>query len=80
MRFPQWVARQPRGILKRIELEHGVGYNTLARVMRGEILTNYTVAKRISDATSGAVSVPELCEAPTARARRGRAPARRAAR
>jgi hypothetical protein len=63
MRFPEWARQQPRGALKRIERDHGVGYNTLARLMRGETLANYTVAKKISDATDGAVTVAEICEA-----------------
>lgn len=63
MRFPEWVKQQPRGVLKRIEREHDVGYNTLARLVRGETLSNYTVAKKISDATGGAVSIAEICEA-----------------
>lgn len=62
MRFSEWAKRQPRGVLKRIEREQGVGYNTLSRLMRGETLANYVVAKKISDATDGEVSVAELCE------------------
>ena len=70
MRFFEWAKRQPRGVLKRIELEHGVGYNTLSRLMRGETLTSYLVAKRVSAATGGEVSIEEICEPPKRTSRR----------
>jgi hypothetical protein len=62
MRFSEWVEGQPRGAMKRLERETGVGYNTLARLRRGETLRRYDVAKTLSDATGGAVSVADLCE------------------
>lgn len=62
MRFSEWAKQQPRGALKRIEREHGVGYTTLARLVAGETLSNYAVAKKISDATGGQVSVADICE------------------
>lgn len=63
MRFDAWVRKQPRGTLKRLERDAGVGYMTLMRAMRGDLIATYAVAKRISDATGGAVSIDELCEA-----------------
>jgi hypothetical protein len=65
MRFPAWVRTQPKGVLKDIERRTGVGYTTLMRLNAGESITRYDVAKRISDATAGAVSVEELCEPPS---------------
>lgn len=65
MRFPEWVQSQEKGALKRIEREVGVGYTTLMRLNAGETITRYDVAKRISDATGGEVTVDELCD-PTA--------------
>lgn len=61
MRFPEWVKSQPHGTLKRIERETGVGYNTLARLNRGETINRYDVAEKISEATDRAVSIDDLC-------------------
>lgn len=63
MRFPEWARAQKSGTLKRIERETGVGYTTLMRLNAGETIARYDVAKRIADATDGAVSVEDLCEA-----------------
>lgn len=40
----------------------GVSYNTIKSVRRGMKLSKYSVAKQISDATGGKVTVKELCE------------------
>jgi len=64
MRFTEYVAQSPHGEMKRIEREARVGYQTLIRAKNGIRLNEYDVAKRISDATGGKVSVAELCEAP----------------
>ena len=66
MEFSTWVSKQPRGVLKRIEREANVGYTTLHRLMRGERIDSYSLAKRVSDATEGAVTVDDLCEASSA--------------
>lgn len=63
MTFAEWVKDQPYGVLKRLERQHGFGYQTLARVKRGELLKRYDIAKHLSEATGGAVSIAELCEA-----------------
>lgn len=62
MRFPEWVQTQERGALKRIERQTGVGYTTLMRLNSGDTIARYDVAKRISEATDGAVTVDELCD------------------
>ena len=61
MTFKEWADQQPRGALKRIERELGVGYSTLMKLCAGGSVARYETAKRISDATDGAVSVEELC-------------------
>lgn len=40
----------------------GVSYTTIKAVRRGLRLTNYDVARKISEATQGQVTVKELCE------------------
>lgn len=62
MLFKDWLATAGHGALKRIEHATGVGYTTLQRARRSEPLHNYSVAKKVSDATGGAVSALELME------------------
>jgi hypothetical protein len=48
--------------LRRVSQRSGVSYTTVRRAAAGEILIkNYDVARKISDATGGAVSVDDLC-------------------
>lgn len=61
MRFPEWVQTQERGALKRIERQTGVGYTTLMRLNSGDTIARYDVAKRISEATGGEVTIDDLC-------------------
>lgn len=63
MTFPDWIQSQPHGTLKRLERETGVAYSTLHRARIGEPIGSYATAKKIADATAGAVTVAELCEA-----------------
>lgn len=62
MTFPDWVKTQQHGTLKKMERAGVAGYTTLGRVAHGELLSDYRVAQRISEATGGAVSIAELCE------------------
>jgi hypothetical protein len=59
MGFPEWVRSQPYGVLKRLERELGIGYTTINRVMRG-VPCSGRVAKLLSDATGGLVTVEAL--------------------
>ncbi len=61
MDFPTWVQSQPRGVLKRIERDCGIGYTTLHRLKRGARLDSYDLAKRLSAATGGEVTIDDLC-------------------
>lgn len=62
MTFEEYLKTQPIGRMKQIEREYGVGYTTLHRAKIGEPMRLYRVARKISDATGGLVSVTELCE------------------
>lgn len=59
MDFRSWVDTQPWGTLKRLERELGIGWTTLAKVMRGGHC-NEKNANLLSNATGGMVSVQEL--------------------
>lgn len=64
MRFSEWVGTQPRGTLKRLERQTGVGYTTLQRLRLGQTLVRYDIARKLSEATGGEVSIDDLCVAP----------------
>lgn len=53
-----------RGTLTELSKAADVSYTTLHKVKGGMRLKRWDIAKRISDATLGEVSVAELCEAP----------------
>lgn len=61
MQFVDWVRGQPRGVLKRIERQQNVGYGTIFRAVRGQAVS-FPIAKKLSAATNGAVSIEELCD------------------
>lgn len=49
--------------MKRLERESGVSRQTLHHVITGGKIGSYLVAKAISDATRGVVTVESLCTA-----------------
>lgn len=61
MYLSEYVTREGRGALSRIQRETGLAYTTVFRAARGRAIKKYEVARRISAATGGAVSVEELC-------------------
>lgn len=61
MTFSEWLTTQPRGALMRVEREVACSHTTLWRIQGGKPVTSYKLARKISDATGGAVSVDELC-------------------
>ncbi len=62
MRFPEYVEREGRGVLQRIARSSGVSYQTIFHAKNGHPIKLYDVAKSISDAIDGEVTVEELCE------------------
>lgn len=65
MHFREWAALQSVGVLTRLSREHELAYMTVWKATQGRPVS-YRVAKILSEATSGAVSVDELCD-PSAR-------------
>lgn len=61
VRFSDWFAMQPRGRGLKTARVAGVGTTTIYQLVRGVPLRRYDVARRISAATGGAVSIEELC-------------------
>lgn len=73
MRLTDWFKKEGKGAASRLSHSTGVAYTTVLKAAKGE-LKLYDVAKKLSDATGGEVSVAELCEPPPApKARRKRA-------
>lgn len=77
MTLDQWLSSRPRGALKQLEFAASVGNVTLHKARRGVPLSRYAVAKRISEATGGAVSIAELCEPDSFKPKRRKAKRRR---
>jgi hypothetical protein len=63
MRLREWVLMQGRGELLRLHHVTELSYTTVHALYRETQLATYASAAKISAATEGAVSVPELCEA-----------------
>ncbi len=65
MQLSDWIAREGRGSVTRLMRETGLAYTTIHYAARGEAISQYDTAKRISVATGGEVSIKELCEPAT---------------
>lgn len=61
MRLGEYID-QKLGTVKGLVKASGVSYQTVKSARRGMLIEKYHVAKAISDATSGAVTIKELCE------------------
>lgn len=63
MRLREYLADKPHGELTRLAKASDVHYTTLWKIVhRGYRLQDYSKAKAVSLATSGAVTVADLCE------------------
>lgn len=67
MRLRVWIKRAGRGALWRLAAQTGISYPTLHRLVHDLQRARYATAKAISEATSGEVSIAELCELPDGR-------------
>jgi len=62
MRLHDWIEREGPGALSRLMRATGLAYSTVTYIARGRKCPRYETAKRISEATGGEVSIPELCD------------------
>jgi DNA-binding phage protein len=62
MRFKEWLSTQPHGTMMRICRDTGLGLRTIYAVRDGVNTPRFATAKRISEATGGAVTIEDLCE------------------
>lgn len=65
MLLKDWIIREGRGAASRLVRETGLAASTIDYAVRGEPISKYDTAKRISVATGGDVSIEELCEPAT---------------
>lgn len=61
MNLTEYAQQQGHGALARIARRSGVSYTTVRFAAGGNPIKRYEVAKRISDATDGVVTVDDLC-------------------
>ena len=69
MRLEEWVAKKVKAevttrsrVVKKLAADSGVSKVTLDYVLRGALMQKYDLARRVSEATGGEVSIQELCE------------------
>ncbi len=63
MTLADWVKDAGRGAMSRLSQSTGVAYSTVHNAVKGQLIKQYDVAKKLSDATGGLVTVADLCEA-----------------
>lgn len=70
MRLRAWVKDAGKGAIARLARQTGISYQTIHALAAAGCTqrARYDNAKRISEATDGAVSIAELCELPRVRA------------
>lgn len=73
MRLAAWVKRKGKGAISQLAAASGVTYPTVHALAHDKQAAEYETAKKISAATDGAVSIPELCELPPPARKRKRA-------
>ena len=61
MRFPDWLDTQPRGTATRLSRETGVALGTIWNARNFGFVHTTRIARILSDATGGTVTVEELC-------------------
>lgn len=70
--FRRWLDKSPPGTTKRL-IQHGVlSSATIHKLRHGGLLRDYSLARRVSEATEGVVSIADLCEQPKTKRRAGR--------
>ena len=62
MNLKRYLEEEDAPSLQELAEKASVSYTTLKSVRRGMRLKTYDVAKRVSDATDGNVTIKELCE------------------
>jgi hypothetical protein len=64
MLLKEYIEIHGRGTMKTLARDANVSYVTVRNSVAGMLIKRYEVARAISIATGGAVSIAELCESP----------------
>jgi hypothetical protein len=70
MTLADWVKKQGRGAISRLMRETGLAYTTILAARDQRWTARGDTARKISEATGGAVSIAELCGAAAAPSKR----------
>jgi DNA-binding transcriptional regulator YdaS (Cro superfamily) len=62
MKLREYVEREGVGTISRLSRVTGISYTTLLAAINGRAATRYDTAKKISEATGGAVSISDICD------------------
>ena len=62
MLLGDYIKKHGYGTMRLLANDSGVSYVTVRNATRGMLIKHYDVAKALSKATGGVVSIPELCE------------------
>ena len=62
MKLSDYLEAKPRGEAMRLQREACVSASTIYDHLNGRPIAKYDVAKRLSDATGGEVTIADLCE------------------
>lgn len=68
MTLHDWIEQQGGGEISRLVRVTGCAASSLHNHLNGQPIGRYETAKKISDATDGAVSIADLCESEVVRA------------
>jgi len=64
MLLEQWVDEEGPGAIVRLQVTTGLSYTAVQKAVRRTSSPDYDTARRISEATSGKVSIAEICGTP----------------
>lgn len=62
MQLRDWLEQQPAGVITRLHHDTKLACSTIHKIKRGTMVPSYRVAKILSDATGGEVTIADLCE------------------
>lgn len=62
MKFSAYIEREGRGSIQRVARDSGVSYQAVWYAKNGQPISRYVIAKKISLATGGEVTIKNLCE------------------
>ena len=62
MRLSEWLEKRGWGSAAQLSYDTRISTATISKAVRGERIGQYRIAKKLSEATGGEVSIEELCD------------------